>query len=278
MEDPQEHDRHGAPGGVTLRSSARTLKRRARTTLLDTLAAAYLRVFRAGDEHQRYDAADDFTRRVHPSYVFSEFGRSWLQDEEFFRYYRRFDDSNFHSADRKYLLRELLKLVHHVPGAFAECGVYRGGSAFLLCQAAERQGREVHLFDSFSGLSAPGERDGDYWTEGALSVDEKNVRERLGAYERLIAVHAGWIPDRFADVEDSQFAFVHIDVDLYQPTADSLRFFYPRLAGGGIIVCDDYGFTTCPGARAAVDEFFADGPEPVLHLPTGQGVVIKSSS
>ncbi len=61
------------------------------------------------------------------------------------------------------------------------------------------------------------------------------------------------------------------------PTADALAFFYERLVDRGILVCDDYGFETCPGARRAIDEFFADKSEPVLHLPTGQGVVIRAA-
>ena len=32
----------------------------------------------------------------------------------------------------------------------------------------------------------------------------------------------GWIPTRFQEVADRHFAFVHIDVDLYEPTRDSL--------------------------------------------------------
>ena len=37
---------------------------------------------------------------------------------------------------------------------------------------------------------------------------------------------------------------------------------------GAVIVYDDYGFPTCPGARKAVDDFFADKPEMPLVLTT----------
>ena len=80
----------------------------------------------------------------------------------------------------------------------------------------------------------------------------------------------------FAEVENQRFAFVHIDVDLYQPTRDSIEFFYPRLNPGGILLLDDYGFRSCPGATAAADEFFTDKDEAVANLPTGQGVVVKA--
>ena len=39
------------------------------------------------------------------------------------------------------------------------------------------------------------------------------------------------------------------------------------------MIFDDYGFPTCPGARQAVDEFFADKREVPFVLPTGQAVV-----
>ena len=44
---------------------------------------------------------------------------------------------------------------------------------------------------------------------------------------------------------------------------------------GGLLVFDDYGFSTCPGATRAVDEFMASRPEPVIEVPTGQAFVIK---
>ncbi|HET6794531.1 MAG TPA: TylF/MycF/NovP-related O-methyltransferase [Acidimicrobiales bacterium] len=261
-----------------MRGALNSVKHRTKVALMDLLAAAFARLSGAGDDQGRYAAAEEFTRRVYPDYVFSEFGRTWLADEDFFAYYRSFDDTNLHSADRKYLLRELLKLTVRLEGDFAECGVYEGATALLLCDVAASTGRRVHLFDSFSGLSAPGEHDGRYWTGGDLAASEAVLRSRLRTYDELVTVHPGWIPERFGDVADTVFALVHIDVDLYQPTLDSLRFFYPRLVPGGLIVCDDYGFTTCPGARAAVDEYFGDRPEPVLHLPTGQALVVRTGS
>jgi hypothetical protein len=46
-------------------------------------------------------------------------------------------------------------------------------------------------------------------------------------------------------------------------------------ARGGFVVLDDYGFPTCPGARAATDEFFAGRNALPLCLPTAQAVVFK---
>ena len=109
-----------------------------------------------------------------------------------------------------------------------------------------------------------------------MACDQAVWRAISARVDDLVVFHEGWIPDRFGDVAETRFCFVHLDVDLFQPTRDSLGFFYPRMVDGGLIVCDDYGFETCPGARRAVDEFFADRPEPIgVHLPTGwRGFVV----
>ena len=47
------------------------------------------------------------------------------------------------------------------------------------------------------------------------------------------------------------------------------------LSPDGMLICDDYGSRKCPGAYKAVNEFMADKPEGILHLPTGQSIVYK---
>ena len=61
----------------------------------------------------------------------------------------------------------------------------------------------------------------------------------LEKYASRVVFHPGWIPDKFADVGEKKFCFVHIDVDLYEPTRDALALFGQRLAPGGILICDD---------------------------------------
>jgi len=137
------------------------------------------------------------------------------------------------NAGRRWTMHQLLRMVAHAPGDTAECGAWRGASSFLICKANEASelAREHFIFDSFEGLSDPSSTDGTHWKRGDLSAGEELVRANLSdcANVRLMK---GWIPNRFAEVEDRTFAFVHIDVDLYEPTRDSLEFFYPRLSLG----------------------------------------------
>jgi len=227
------------------------------------------------DDYSRYCVAEMVSRLVYPRYVFSEYGRTYLEDGEVRRRFEHLAGTdNYHSLDRKFTLAQLMKLVAEVEGDTVECGAYNGASSYFICEAIRDSGRRHHVFDSFEGLSAPGPRDGSHWRAGDLGLSEQAIRSNLSAFE-FVDYYPGWIPDRFGEVANRRFCFVHVDVDLYEPTRDSLEFFYPRMSPGAILLGDDYGFSTCPGARAAFDEYFATRPESVVMLTTGQAFVIK---
>jgi len=52
---------------------------------------------------------------------------------------------------------------------------------------------------------------------------ESELRRNLAGFDN-IRVFKGWIPERFQEVIGVDFKLVHVDVDLYQPTLDSLAF------------------------------------------------------
>jgi O-methyltransferase len=211
-----------------------------------------------------------------PSYRFKWPQLDWWKNEDFTRYLNRFGELQVLNTDRKWLVYQLLRLVSHVPGDTAECGVFRGATSYLICGANKhsRAGVKIHhLFDSFEGLSSPGPSDGAHWAKGDLQCDMEAVQKALSAFDQ-VRFHRGWIPHSFGDLADRKFSFVHIDVDLEEPTRDSLAFFYPRMEAGGIIICDDYGQSICPGATRAVDRFLADKSEKMLMLPDGGGFLI----
>lgn len=209
----------------------------------------------------------------------SEDQKLWRTDEQFLKQYKRLSPHNTYSQDRKFTLREFTRFVKDIPGELAECGCYQGASAFFMASVDEST--TIHLFDSFEGLSEPTKNDNvnspeqNIWKKGSLSTTEKTIRNNLKQLNN-IKIYKGWIPNRFNEVDNISFKLVHIDVDLYQPTIDSLEFFYPRLVPGGVIVMDDYGFLTCPGAYKAASYFIKKINERIIHLPTGQGIILKS--
>ena len=206
----------------------------------------------------------------------------WYRDKSYFSFWNGFDIPQKTISERKYNLLQLAQSVRDLPGDTAECGVYAGEGSFLIMKATatDKIERHHHIFDSFGGLSEPSDVDkiddpNVYkWRAGDLSIPEELVDHNLREFAQR-RLYKGWIPARFREIDDRVFAFVHIDVDLYEPTKDSIAFFYERTVPGGIIVCDDYGFITCPGAHRAMKEFMSDKPEHVIHLTTGQGVIVK---
>lgn len=143
---------------------------------------------------------------------------------------------------------------HEFDGVFAEFGVAKGGSLELLAKMYPE--RKIIGIDSFKGLPAP--MDFEWHKEGdfALSDDEFNQMRLRFQYEMPnVTLLKGFSPGVFGLIADLTFAFVHIDVDMYSSVSEAIDFFYPRLVNGGMLLFDDYGFDTTPGAKKAIDEW-----------------------
>jgi len=185
-------------------------------------------------------------------------------------------------------LAALLSRTRGIAGEVVECGCFQGLSSHIICQVLSQErpgfdGAGFHIFDSFAGLSEPTAKDAipdslrnaaglrDMTVRGAFAATLESVQRHLAPFAR-ISYHPGWIPETFRGLPEARYRFVHVDVDLYQPTHDALEYFYHRLSPGGLIVSDDY---TWPGARQAIEEHAA------LHdlqpeVPgTGQAVLRK---
>lgn len=247
--------------------------------LLKLLLSAYSRWLTAVGRTDRLFVMSTLGRQIMPEYRFKWHQIDWWHNESFNRILRAFDELDGYNHDRRWMLDQLMRLVDRLPGDTAECGAYKGLGSYIICNRNRQSatpGRIHHVFDSFSGLSQPSEsKDGSHWKKGDLVIDEQTFRNNLKDFESSIRVYQGWIPTRFQEIADRTFCFVHIDVDLYEPTRDSIAFFYDRMSPGGIILCDDYGFGTCPGATAAVDTFLKDKPEKMISLASGSGFLIR---
>ncbi len=219
-------------------------------------------------------------RLVMPDYRLRWHTLDWWNDSDFNAYLARFGETDSLNIDRRWAIHQLLRLIADTPGDTAECGVYRGATSFLICKANQQTAKHKRthfMFDSFEGLSEPHPSDGRYWRKGDLSAGEAVVQQYLQGCENAVFMK-GWIPDRFGEVAERRFSFVHIDVDLYEPTRHAVEFFYPRLNDGGILVFDDFGFTTCPGAMVAIKEAAGNVSDQVIALPDGGGFLIKGRS
>jgi len=166
-------------------------------------------------------------------------------------------------------------------GPVVEVGVYKGGSAKFITETLRQAGREPFFYacDTFVGHASTDAIDATHHTvDKFLDTSVEEVRDYLSSYPNLEFL-VGDIEETSARLVDGRFGFVHVDVDVYRATGFCLRFFAPRLAPGAVIVVDDYGFVTCPGAKQAVDEFMAENEGfRLFHLLTGQAILFQLPS
>jgi hypothetical protein len=172
-----------------------------------------------------------------------------------------------------------------VPGDFAECGVWRGGSVLAIVAKLQELGvddRTIHLYDTFEGMTQPSEHDTsafnrpalDTWAEQRAAGDEPwpeyfdhetfnedLVRELLaetGYPEERLRLVKGPVEETLPVHAPAGLALLRLDTDWYESTLHELVHLYPRLAEGGVLIIDDYGHWD--GCRRAVDEYFAATP------------------
>ena len=192
---------------------------------------------------------------------------------------------------RFFHLTQILGLTAGLPGSTAEAGCFRGMASFLMCHYLRMEkervgktftGQSHFMIDSYEGLSEPVGDDGGYakssWEKKAFtSTSVERVKATMHQFPDVEIVK-GWIPDVLSTLDEQAYRFVHVDVDLYQPTLDSLHYFYPRMTTGGIIVIDDYGpwpENQWPGCLKAVQEFSKEFDVPFAPLDTGNALIIK---
>ena len=160
----------------------------------------------------------------------------WTDDEEFMTLCHRFNaitgmSNTFDNAlyGRLYILRQLAKHKKGIGASWAECGVFAGMSMYFIADLAPV---DFVGIDSFKGVSEPMEFDTDYFKTVKLEMPMHVAEKNLSSFNN-VKLYDGWIPDVFASLKDAQYSLVHIDVDLYEPTLQSISYFYPKMVSGG---------------------------------------------
>lgn len=169
-----------------------------------------------------------------------------------------------------------------VEGAIVECGVWRGGSMMAVAITLLRLGitdRDLYLFDTFAGMTEPGDedvriageraadlleqsdRDSDIWAIAPLE-DVRDAVLGIGYPEDRIHFVQGRVEDTLPQHAPDRIALLRLDTDWYASTKHELVHLYPRLAREGVLIVDDYGYWQ--GSRQAVDEYVRENDLPLL--------------
>lgn len=164
-------------------------------------------------------------------------------------------------ADKLRWIYKLIYRVESAPGSVAEVGVYRGGTTRFLAECLPNT--TIFAYDTFKGQPCKSEI--DHHEVGTFNdIKLRDVVTYLEPFKN-VELTIGLFPGSAGPRErlNTQFKFVHIDVDQYQSTKDAIEFFYPRMIDGGIILVDDFNWPNCQGVKKAMYEFFAVRPEVV---------------
>lgn len=173
---------------------------------------------------------------------------------------------------------EMYKKIIDLPGDIMEFGVYKGASLIRL--ATYRKMLETDLSRKVIGFDMFGEfprtnndLDNNFIEEfegnGGFGI-EKEELEKFLQYKKidnfnLIKGNILETLDKYLDeYPHTRISFLHIDVDVYEPTKYILDKLYDRVVRGGVIVFDDYN--TVEGETRAVDEFLQDKSEKIKKL------------
>ena len=194
--------------------------------------------------------------------------------------------------EKGYFLHQAVRyLVHHqIPGAMVECGVWRGGSMLNVAHTLTRLSsadRELYLFDTFSGMSEPTDRDvhlgrrtsatdlmetysrdSKLWAIASLE-DVKEGFETVDYPRERVHFVKGKVEDTIPEQAPEEISLLRLDTDWYASTKHELAHLYSRLAPGGILIVDDYG--TWKGSKDATDEFLVETGEPLMLVRAGGG-------
>lgn len=150
-----------------------------------------------------------------------------------------------------------------VPGDLAEVGVWKGGVIMAMALKCKQMGvtRVIHAYDTFTGMTAPTDKDVDLRGITAASIFSQ-VKCDAGIEEVINAVNQVGYPSityHIGDITKSnpnsfpQFALLRLDTDWYESTKFELTHMEPRVSENGFVIVDDYGHWQ--GSKRAVDEF-----------------------
>lgn len=205
------------------------------------------------------------------------------------RIYNAVKDYTMTSPERVNALTEAVRYIIHenIAGALVECGVWKGGSVMAMALTLKEMGavREIYLYDTFSGMPAPSEDDGERakkffnkyrvskdssrWLFSPLEEVQKNLAQTRYPAETFHFIQ-GRVEDTIPENIPEKISLLRLDTDFYASTKHALTYLFPLLSPKGIIILDDYG--CWKGAKKAVDEYIQENKLCIyLHRIDDQG-------
>lgn len=184
------------------------------------------------------------------------------------------------STERMYALFKAMEYVinNKIEGAVVECGVWRGGSSMLCASIMKTINitKDLYLYDTFEGMPAPSDYDKSLLGENAKDTwdnkdkcfadiqDVQNNIKSTGYDTSKVYFIKGLVEKTIPTTMPKSISLLRLDTDGYESTNHELKYLFPLVAKGGVVIIDDYGHWL--GVKKAVDEYFAEqGIFPLLN-------------
>jgi len=169
----------------------------------------------------------------------------------------------------------------NLEGDFAECGVNTGIFSRAITEFIDFKNvnKQLFLLDTFFGLEPK------YSSAAEMDYDERmGYKHQNNLYQHVcdqfktfpnVRIIKGPVPDTLSQLQSEKFAYLSIDMNSVIPEIEALKFFWPKMVKGGVIILDDYGYPGHENQKIAQDEFAKSVQSSILSLPTCQGLLIK---
>jgi hypothetical protein len=193
-----------------------------------------------------------------------------------------FDEINRDLIDHDWRIHILCSLAlgasKESKGDFIECGVFRGDCAKSIISYCnlDKSDKTFWLLDSFDGFDMS-----QLSNREQVLRSEEQFKDVLGFVKKkfltnkCVSIVKGFVPESLENVSSKNFCFAHIDMNASYPEKEALKYIFPRLEKGGVIVFDDYGHAGHEEQKEAIDKVAHSFGRIVTCLPTGQGILFK---
>jgi len=164
------------------------------------------------------------------------------------------------------------------PKNLVECGVCDGMSSYFAMRAVEDDYQfKSYLYDAWEAMDAEDLLESEKGHAGEYNyLDVRNTQRNLEKFKANAILIKGRVPATFHSSPcPDELVWMHIDLNAALPTTAALDHYFDRLAPGGIVLLDDYGWRDYYDTKLAVDHFFEGKPGMLFCLPTGQAAYFK---
>lgn len=164
---------------------------------------------------------------------------------------------------------ELFKIANELDGAIVECGVFKGASLLRFATFQEQFGkkkRTIFGFDTFDKFPETNFHDDKdkrkkfIQSAGESSISKTQLlsvakKKGLTVPIELIAGDVLRTVPAFVKAHPNfKVALLNLDTDIYEPAVTILKYLYPLIVNGGVLISDDY--KVFRGETQAIDQYF----------------------